>query len=218
MPANQIDEQTLFGWRRRLTAASTDACTSSGIPAPYDLAVADGDDGERGLQRRIEESRFGKVAISVFIGVFVLVGVVWNMPDSPIKRHLVPIVDPVAAPLGLNQYWGMYGTPVKRAETIEVHVKMSDGQTRVWAMEPGERGVGWWDRWIMLKRAVMTDASVRPQVAHWVVREITTGDERPVAVAVVLSTRNLSAPGEDNASSGKSATKVLYQETLVDLK
>ena len=167
------------------------------------------------LQQRFEESRAGKIVISIFVGVFVLVGVLWNIPDSPIRRMLLPAVQAVAAPAGLDQYWGMYGTPTKRTEAVEVQVKMADGEVRIWTMQPGAPGIGWWDRWIMLRRAVMTDASVRPQVAHWAVREVTEPNEHPVAVAVVLRTQNLSAPGEeDAASSGKAATKVLYQEAL----
>ncbi len=187
------------------------------------MAVRDEDKEERSLrssvgklstlQQRFEESRVGKVVISGLVAVIVVVGVVWNIPDSPIKRSLVPLVEPVAAPAGLDQYWGMYGTPSKRVEAVEVHVRMANGETRVWTMQPGERGVGWWDRWIMLRRAVMVDASVRPQVARWVAREITAPNERAVAVAVVLRTENLSQPGEA-AGSGKSAMKVLYQEAL----
>jgi hypothetical protein len=168
-----------------------------------------------GLQQRFEQSRAGRIVISVFVALFVIIGVVWNVPDSPIRRAAVPVVEPIAAPLGLNQYWGMYGTPVKRTEAIEVHVKMADGQTRVWTMAPDAPGVGWWDRWIMVKRATMVDAQVRPQVARWAVRQLTKPGEHPVAVAVVLRTQTLGAPGdEDRASSGKSAMKVLYQEAL----
>jgi hypothetical protein len=167
-----------------------------------------------GLQQRFERSGAGKIVISVFVALFVLVGVLWNIPDSPIRRSLVPALTPVAAPIGLDQFWGMYGNPSKRAETIEVQVKMADGAIRVWTMEPGAPGMGWWDRWIMIRRAVMTDASVRPQVAHWVVRQITRPGERPVAVAVVLKVQTLTAPGEEGASTGKPATKVLYQELL----
>ena len=65
----------------------------------------------------------------------------------------MPVLTPVAAPAGLDQYWGMYGTPSRRVETVEVHVKMANGEDRVWTMQPGERGIGWWDRWIMLRRA-----------------------------------------------------------------
>lgn len=166
-----------------------------------------------GLQQRFEESHAGKVVIGVFVTVFVLVGVVWNIPDSPIRRSLMPAVEPVAAPVGLDQFWGMYGNPSKRAETVEVQVKMADSQVRVWTMQAGERGIGWWDRWIMLRRAVMTDANVRPQVAHWAVRQVTGPNDHPVAVAIVLKTQNLTAPGEEDAG-GKAASKILYQEAL----
>lgn len=165
------------------------------------------------LQQRFEESRIGKVVISALVAVFLLVGFVWNVPDSPIRRSLVPLVAPVAAPAGLDQYFGMYATPDRRLETVEVHVRMANGEDRVWTMQPGERGVGWWDRWIMLRRAVMVDSSVRPQLARWVVREVTEPTERAVAVAVVLRTENLSQPGV--SAGGKSpAMKVLYQAAL----
>lgn len=164
------------------------------------------------LQQRFEESRVGKVVISGLVAVFVLVGVVWNLPESPIQKSLRPLVQPVAAPAGLDQYWGMYGTPSRRVETVEVHVTMANGETRVWTMQPGERGVGWWDRWILLRRAVMVDSSVRPQLARWVAREVTEPNERAVAVAVVLRTETLLPPGE--GAEGKPAMKVLYQEAL----
>lgn len=165
------------------------------------------------LQQRFEESRVGKVVISGLVTVIVLVGVMWNVPDSPISRSLVPLVEPVAAPAGLDQDWRMYGTPNKRLELIEVQVTMANGEIRVWTMQPGGRGVGWWDRWIIMRHAVMADSSLRPQVARWVVREVTEPTERAVGVTVIFRTENLSQPGED--AGGKSpAMKVLYQEAL----
>ena len=44
------------------------------------------------LQQRFEESDVGKVVISAFVAVFVLIGVLWNVPDSPIRRSLMPVV------------------------------------------------------------------------------------------------------------------------------
>jgi hypothetical protein len=203
---------------------SATAATDRKWPQGLAVAVRDQDKEERSLrssvgqlstlQQRFEDSRVGKVVISGLVAVITVVGVVWNIPDSPIRRALTPVVEPVAAPAGLDQYWAMYATPSKRVEAVEVHVKMANGETRVWTMQPGERGVGWWDRWIMLRRAVMYDASVRPQVARWAVREVTAPNERAVAVAVVLRVENLSPPGEEAAAGGKSAMKVLYQETL----
>lgn|GEM_PF-1848061 len=165
-------------------------------------------------QQRFEESRAGRVVISVFVAAFVLVGIVWNIPDSPIGRGLQAVVQPVASATGLDQYWGMYGTPTRRVETLEVHVTMADGRVRVWTMQPGEQGVGWWDRWILLRRSAMVDSAMRPQLAHWVVRQVTKPGEQAAAVSVILRTENLSAPGAE-AGGRAPAKKVLYQEQLV---
>ena len=78
-----------------------------------------------------------------------------------------------------------------------LHVTMADGEDRVWTMQPGERGVGWWDRWILLKRSATVDASIRPQLAHWVVRQITKPDERAVNVTLELVRRVLAAHGAE---------------------
>ena len=59
----------------------------------------------------------------------------------------------------------------------------------------------------------MDDASIRPQVARWVVREVTEPTERAVGVAVVLRTETLSPPGE-GAWRKNPPMKVLYQEAL----
>ncbi len=79
------------------------------------------DDDERSLrsrlrklstvQQRFEDSAPGKVVISGLVLVIVIVGVVFNLPDSPIARSLVPAVQPVAAPLALDQGWAMYAEP-----------------------------------------------------------------------------------------------------------
>ena len=58
----------------------------------------------------------------------------------------------------------------------------------------------------------MHDASIRPQLARWVAREVTEPTERAVGVTVVLRTETLSPPGE--GAGGKTAMKVLYQEAL----
>lgn len=168
------------------------------------------------LQQRFEESRPGRLVISLLVVLLVTVGIAANLPDSAIKRSLVPAVEPVAVPIGLDQGWGMYADPSRRVDTIEVQVTMADGQVRVWTLRDGERGVGWWDRWIMLSFAAVADSTLRPQLAHWVVREITEPNEQPVAVSVILRTETLTAPGDLRGEGTRrpTATKVLYQENL----
>jgi hypothetical protein len=60
----------------------------------------------------------------------------------------------------------------------------------------------------------MVDSSIRPQLAHWVVREVTKPDERAASVSIVLRTENLSAPGDEGEGGKAPAKKVLYQEAL----
>jgi hypothetical protein len=165
------------------------------------------------LQQRFENSDFGKATISCLVAGIVAVGVVWNLPSSPISDRLHEVVAPIAVTAGLDQTWAVYAPPDTRLVSVEVHVRMANGETRVWNMQPGAPGVGWWARWEGLKRSAILDATVRPQLAHWVVRQVTTSGERAVDVTVLLRSENLSKPGED--AGGKSpAMKVLYRETL----
>ncbi|WP_133259113.1 hypothetical protein [Mycolicibacterium sp. GF69] len=168
------------------------------------------------LQQRFEGSAVGKAVISVGIVLFVVIGVVCNLPDSPIKRSALPVVEPVAVPAALDQSWAMYANPSRRQESVDVAVRLADGQVRVWSMEPGASGVGWWDRWLLLRYAAVLDADFRRQLAHWVVDEITRPNEKPVDVTMVLRTETLTAPGEEAGQNRRPvATKLLYQENLV---
>jgi hypothetical protein len=169
------------------------------------------------LQQRFEASAWGKVVISGLVVVILLAGVVWNLPGSPIQRSLIPAVKPVAVPMGLDQGWAMYApNPNMRLDTVEVHVRMANGENRVWTMQPGSRGIGWWDRWLTLRYAAVLDSSFRPQLARWVVREVTEPNERVVGVAMILRTETLTAPDEPSGEgSRRAAMKLLYQENLV---
>lgn len=169
------------------------------------------------LQQRFEESQLGKSVISVLLVVAFIVVVVWNLPDSPIKRVIQPVMAPVAVPTGLDQGWAMYAEPTKRADMIEVHVKMADGRIKTWTSQPGQPGIGWWDRWLEVRYYSVLDANLRPQLAHWVVRQVTEPGERPVAVDMILHTQTLQAPADREGDSGThrpAATKLIYQEQL----
>ena len=155
----------------------------------------------------------GKVVISAVVVVVLLLNVLWNLPVSPIARGVQDVVNPLAAPLGLDQAWSVYAPPDSRLVSVEVDVRMADGQARVWRLQPGTSGVGWWARWIGLRNAVVKNPTVRPQLAQWVVRRLVKPGERAQDVTVVLRTENLTKPGD--AAGGKSpASKILYQQTL----
>ena len=157
-------------------------------------------------------------AISALIVVIVLIGVVWNMPDSAIKRALLPALAPVALGTGLEQSWSMYAPdPPRRLENLEVHVTMANGDDRVWTLTPHDRIIGpvVTHRWRKLKESLTGDASIRPDFAHWVVRELTGLSDKPVRVYMLLRTEFLPAPGA--SGPGPTGTELLYDENLSGL-
>nr|CRL73662.1 hypothetical protein CPGR_02832 [Mycolicibacterium malmesburyense] len=167
------------------------------------------------LQQRFEDSSLGKAVISVGLALFVTVGVVCNLPDSPIKRELLPVVEPVAVPAALDQSWAMYANPSRRQDSVEVRVRYDDGQTRVWNFEPRADGVGWWDRWLLLRYAAVLNSEFRRQLAHWVVRRVSGPNDHAVTVTMLLKTETLTAPGEESGETRRpTASKLLYQEDL----
>src|SRR5258708_40035259 len=83
------------------------------------------------LQQRFEESLLGEAAISGLVMVILLIAVVWNMPDSDIKRRMSPTLNPIATGFGLDQNWGVFAPePIRRLETVDVPVTMATGATR----------------------------------------------------------------------------------------
>jgi hypothetical protein len=169
----------------------------------------------RDLSKRFETSLVGEAAISAFVTVVVLVGVVWNLPDSEVKRTVQPTLRPAAAPLGLEQGWAMYApNPITRREVLEVRVTMSDGQDRVWTFDRSDYVGGplFWYHWQKFKEQVIRQKSIQSGLADWVVRELTDPDEHPRDVEIILRTTELKDPGDNTPPT--SAVETLYQRNL----
>jgi hypothetical protein len=164
---------------------------------------------------RFERSRVGEVLISGLVVVAILIGVVWNLPESQIKQTMMPTLRPIAAATGLQQAWRMYAPePVSALETIEVRVTMADGPDRVWTLSRGDRVIGpfAWYRWQKLKEQTIREPNSRAGIAHWALRELTTSAERPVRVQMLFRSQPLPAPGINALTPVTEQT--LYDETL----
>lgn len=166
------------------------------------------------LSQRFEESRIGMWSVSAIIVVILGVQIVCSLPDSPIRRGLIPIVEP-ANVVSLTIPWAMFaGNPNPRIEDFEVEVTMADGSTRTWKLEPGSRleKVLVPNRWEGLREHAMRQQDGRQDFARWVVREVTEQSERPVKVVMMFHYKVLLRPGEQTL--GQTGTRVLYEEVL----
>ena len=164
----------------------------------------------------LKGSLIGEGAISAMIVVILLTAVVWNMPDSAIKRAVQPGLAPIAMGTGLEQWWSMYAPdPPQRLENLEVHVTMADGTDRMWTLPLSDDrviGIVFSHRWRKLKESLESEPEIRADLAHWVVRQLTEPAEQPDRVYMFLRTEVLPPPG----TSGPGATGLdpLYDEKL----
>ena len=130
-----------------------------------------------------DRPRIRETAISAMIVVILAIGVVSNLPDAAITRAVYPLLRPVAIASGLDQNWSMFApTPPQRLEYLEVHVRMANGADKVWTVPRRNRimGVAFSHRWRKFKEALMTNAEIRPDFAHWVVSQLSGPGDHPV--------------------------------------
>jgi hypothetical protein len=167
------------------------------------------------IGQRFERSFAGEAVISALVTLVVLIGVVWNLPDSHVKRTMTPTLRPIAAATGLQQSWRMYAPePISRLEGMQVLVRMADGSERVWSWRHGDRVIApfAWYRWQKLKEQAIREPRSRAGIAHWVVRELTAPPERPARVQILFRSEPLPPPGEDGPKTV--TVETLYDEAL----
>jgi hypothetical protein len=166
-------------------------------------------------QHRFERSDLGQAVLSALVSLILIIGLVWNLPDSKIKATMSPVLEPIAQAVGLEQVWKMYAPDViRQLEFIDVQVTMADGSVRTWATPSGDKVIGpfSWYHWQKLKESLPRDVSMRADFAHWVVRNVTTPSEHPAKVQIVFRTVDISPPGQNLPSNPHE--EVLYDESL----
>ena len=90
-----------------------------------------------GVQERLEASRAGRAAISVFIVVTIVSVVVWNLPSSAIKDDALAFAGPYIRATGLNQNWGVFSPDPRRNTLFLVaRVRYADGSEEVVVAAP----------------------------------------------------------------------------------
>jgi hypothetical protein len=107
--------------------------------------------------RRFERCLLNAVLFVTVSGVILL-----NMPDSSIKRRLLPTVRPYVTALGLNQAWNLFSPdPSRRSLFVEARLRFADGSIDTLAVPEGDPWIGdkRFYRWRKWQRRVRLDSN-----------------------------------------------------------
>ena len=107
-------------------------------------------------------TRTGRAILSAGLVVVLVSVLVWNLPqDLAVRERLVPVVQPVVNPLGLNQRWELFSPdPSRTSVEVTAEVVYADGSTRTYRFPDGEPFLGALReyRWRKLERRVRLDS------------------------------------------------------------
>ncbi len=152
------------------------------------------------MQQRLESSRAGRAAISVFIVVTIVSVAVWNLPPSAIKEDALAVTAPYIRATGLNQNWGVFSpNPRRHSLFLSARVRYADGSEEVLSPPRGGALVGgYWDyRWRKWAEWASMDENSelwRP-TADWFAGRARAQGRDPVSVTLVRRWRDLLPPG-----------------------
>lgn len=114
----------------------------------------------RGGSERVR--RFERWLLNAVLLVTVTGVILFNMPDSVVKRRLLPPVRPYVTALGLNQAWNLFSPdPSRRSLFVEARLRFADGSIDTLAVPEGDPWIGdkRFYRWRKWQRRVRLDSN-----------------------------------------------------------
>jgi hypothetical protein len=130
------------------------------VPGPDEREPDEGPD--RSSAGWFAGTRTGRAILSVGLVVVLVSVLVWNLPqDLAVRERLVPVVQPVVNPLGLNQRWELFSPdPSRTSVEVTAEVAYADGSTRTYRFPDGGPFLGALReyRWRKLERRVRLDS------------------------------------------------------------
>jgi hypothetical protein len=164
---------------------------------------------------RFEQSRAGRVLLSVVMLVLIGCVVLWNLPPGRPRDEVRPVVGRVLLPLGLDQDWAVFA-PDPRSFSVGLHARVvfDDGHEELWF--PPTDGVALAPyrsyRWQKYVERVRADdyAGLWDRTAHWVAEQHGEGVRR---VVLVRTFRDALVPGTPGPRKARGA----YEFFVLDL-
>lgn len=152
------------------------------------------------MQERLEASRGGRTAISVFVVITIVSVLIWNLPSSALRKEGIKLAGPYIRAAGLDQNWGVF-SPDPRRHSLELValVQYADGTEHTFSVPRGGRLVGsYWDyRWQKWAEWTSTDSHepLWGPAAAWFARKARAEGGHPVRVTLVRRWRATLPPG-----------------------
>jgi hypothetical protein len=165
------------------------------------------------MQEKLESSSVGRVLISAFVAVTVSALVVWNLPDSKLKREGMRLARPYLTATGLDQNWSVFApNPVRDSFFLSARVTYADGTRGAWTPPGGSAAIGtywdfrWgkWAEWTLLQ----SNSDLCPGTATYIANREADAGREPVQVDLVARRRPNERPGAEPSHGA-------WQETVI---
>lgn len=148
--------------------------------------------------QRLESSRLGRLALSLFAVSAIGLQFVHNLPAGELRERLRG-VDPVARALGMDQSWSVFADPYRIKVIVEVRIRYRNGGTGRWTVPRGDPliGANWDYRWRKWEEELRQDrySNLWRPAAEYVARREREQGRDPVRVTLVRRWYDLEPPG-----------------------
>lgn len=156
------------------------------------------------VQERIEASDLGRVVISAFIVITLIVIFTFNLPylyDSELKRQLVRISSRFVQTAGIDQAWSVFApTPRQYVIAFRARITYADGSESYWEIPHYGPWIGAfqstrWRKWVEVVWDQNYAGSTWVSTARWIARTHAKDGLRPVTVTFIRRLHDLWPPG-----------------------
>lgn len=172
------------------------------------------------MQERFERSRIGRVLISLFVLVTLVTVLTANLPASRLQSVLLTADHPYLNGADLQQNWGVFA-PDPRQQTVDVlaRVTFADGSQQTWQIPARDPVVGeyidyrWrkWEEWVVSPSYPFL---YKPG-AIYAARSLATPERRPVQVALIDRSHQITVPGETSSPTPTGPSEHTFYTTKI---
>ena len=141
--------------------------------------------------------------VDLFIIVFLIVCIGWDLPDGHLMKHLTRPVAPLVRYLGLSHSWKLFApNPPSSSRKIVGLVHLADGQVLRWGGRFLTR-LSWWKCWLLMRhgkweRNVMqrADEGTLRGYCEFLVHRYRNAGLEPVRIELGEEKTQILGPGE----------------------